>query len=191
MFSYFTATRIKKFLTVLFTLIVIYFIVKKIGEEPDDTAVEVSETQVDYYLKGFNASIFKANGELNFTLNGEQLRHFKNDDSVAIDKPTFFYEDKDLSTWTVTSQFATASSGLNTDIVFSDEALIQKQTDDTFFIKADNFVFSPDSETFISNGGDKNITIQWGENTIKGSKMVAKVDDETFTLQDVRATYVP
>ncbi len=143
--------------------------------------------QIDYYIKNFTNKAFLADGSLQYTLSGTQLEHYKNSDTVTIQKPVLVYTNQ--HNWTLSSTTAVTTEGLNEEIIFEDNAILRQNGAEAITIKADNFAFSPKNKQFIANSTKKTVSINWKNGNITGNKIIANLIEDTFTLENVKATY--
>ena len=160
----------------------------KFGHNPDVTNIQNKDpAQIDYYIKKFTNRTFLADGTLEYTLHGEQLDHYKNNNTVTIQKPTLIYANQ--NNWVISSNTAQTNEGLDEEIIFQDNAVLEGNADTALTVKARHFSFSPEKKQFIADGEKKGVSINWKSGTITSSKMIANLTQNTLTLNNVEAIY--
>jgi len=91
---------------IIIPLLILAVVAREWVEEPTvaelEATIDMAQTRTDYYLESFETRKLNADGQPEYTIIGDTLKHYPADDSSEIDQPRLTLHRED-SVWTLNS----------------------------------------------------------------------------------------
>lgn len=144
-----------------------------------EETIDMRETRSDYYLAEFTTRRFQADGQLEFTVKGDTLAHFPDDNHSEIEAPRIELNRAD-ATWNIQSMNGRFDADIDLFTLKNDVVLVrQREGEDPVTIKTQSLTIATDSNVLTTHEPIEIISANWKMNAVG---MTSSIDDGKLTL---------
>ncbi len=144
-----------------------------------EETIDMRETRSDYYLAEFTTRRFQADGQLEFTVKGDTLAHFPDDNRSEIEAPRIELNRVD-ATWNIQSMNGSFDADIDLFTLKNDVVLVrQREGEAPITIKTQSLTIATDSNVLTTNEPIEIISANWKMNAVG---MTSSIDDGKLTL---------
>ena len=144
-----------------------------------EETIDMRETRSDYYLAEFTTRRFQADGQLEFTVRGDTLAHFPDDNRSEIEAPRIELNRVD-ATWNIQSMNGRFDADIDLFTLRNDVVLVrQREGEPPITIKTQSLTIATDSNVLTTNEPIEIISANWKMNAVG---MTSSINDGKLTL---------
>lgn len=146
--------------------------------ETEET-IDMRQTRSDYYLADFTTQKYRADGSLEYTIQGETLAHYPHNDRSEIIAPNVKLNRLD-ATWHISSSTARFDTNPDLFTMLGDVIMHQRRINaEPITITTDHLSVATESNRVSTTADIEIVSTHW---TLKATGMESAIDEGTVTL---------
>ena len=144
-----------------------------------EETIDMRETRSDYYLAEFTTRRYQADGQLEFTVKGDTLAHYPDDNRSEIEEPRIELN-RPEATWNIQSMSGRFDADIDLFTLKDEVVLVRlREGEDPVTIKTQSLTIATDSNVLTTNEPIEVISANWKMNAVG---MTSSIDDGKLTL---------
>ncbi len=154
--------------------------------ETEET-INMRDTRSDYYMADFKTRKFRADGSVEYTIQGNTLAHYPHNDRSEIIAPQM-HLNRPGATWDISSSSGRFDTNPDLFTLHGDVVMHRSRIDgEPITITTDELMVQPDSNQVSTNAPIEIVSAHWA---LKAVGMTSAIDDGRLTLlSNVSARY--